>query len=308
MEGSGHSSIHGDFDAVHTSPKTTILTPTTSGPDTAVKARSAQDLNGDTPPGLTPALRKFSLTSPASTANRPSSSPILPSPLSGATKRHLASEPSPLAQDAKRQRMIPPGPANPLQAVTAATPSHHLEKQGSQSLPVTLADTALGSSRNGPIAVDRVRVGVRPIKGAGLRIDTQAAEFPVRLLPRTEPTHEEELYADYVRTHKVLRGELDNLSHELCAANERANTAELRARKAENMRYQANVASFQMLKELEDKHRIDTREQRCGHNMLQKQLEQQLRDCTVLQTRCRTKDRIIAHLRRQLEQERERER
>ena len=311
----GHyDSIHGDFDAVDTTPKTTVPTLTTSGPNATGNAcclqtpLSSRDLNAGNPPGRSPAPPVCLSASPAKNANRPPLRPFLLSPLSGGQKRHFVSELSPLAQVPKRQRMLPSGPANPPQAKTSARPDYHFKNQSLQSIPVISANTALSSAKNGPTSSGEMaveRVGVRQPKGAGLRIDTQAAGLAASLPPRISPTHMEKLYADYVRTHKILRQELDNVTHEIYAANERANRAESQVRKAESMAYQANSANFQKLKELEDKHRTDIYREERRYRWLEVKFAEQRRGVTVLEARCKSLDWTIGELKRELEQERQ---
>lgn len=192
---------------------------------------TGEDLSAGRSPGRSPGFPVFLSASPVSNANRPTQRPHLPSPLSGAQKRQLASEPLPLAQDSKRQRMLPSVPGDLPQVKTVAGSLHHCENQ---VLPVAPAGTAVSISGNAPTSNEEIsldRVDVRKSKGSGLRINTQAAGGTAPRPPRTEPTHGEKLYADFIRTHMALRGELDLLTRELRAANERANEAERRAGK-----------------------------------------------------------------------------
>ena len=79
----------------------------------------------------------------------------------------------------------------------------------------------------------------------------------------------EELYADYFKTHELFRRELDNLVQELTAAKKRADAAELRAQKAENMICRVNYASFAKLKAQEDGHRKENeKQQRVNESLL----------------------------------------
>ena len=342
---SDDDSIHGDFDAVHTTPKNTVPTPTTSRPFAAGNAycfrtpitakdfsagrstgqphafpsanpdntrsaycfptpRTGEDFSAGRQIGGLPAFPAFSSTSPANNANRPTQRSLLPPPLSGAQKRQLASEASPVAQDPKRQRMLSSVPADLPQVKTIAGPLHHCE---TQFLPVIPADTVVSISGNKPTSNAKTvdRVDLRKSKGPGLRINTQAAGFAAPLPPRTGPTHLERLYADFIRTHKVLREELDHLTHELRAANERAHEAELRARKAENMGYQANVANFQKLRELENKHKVELQNSARKYNTLATNLEDQERKNKALEMRCRDLSWTIEKAKEELGQERQ---
>lgn len=198
--------------------------------------------------------------------------------------------------------MLPLEPANSPQAKTATGPSHRFEEEGPQSLSLLPGDSTLSLSRIRPIfgeKTDLNNVSVRQPKGAGLRINTQVAELAAPLPPKTGLTHGEKLIADYVRTHKVLRGELDKLTHELCAANERANMAELRARKAEYLEYQANSAKSHKLKELQ------TQGQK--YKILEIKFEEQYRRSEVLETRCKAFSQIIDGLKGEPKQERQRQ-
>ena len=359
---SGHDNIHGDFDAVNITPKTTTPTPKTtvptlvaSGPNTAGNAyyfpspptandssagrspgqpfafpsagldatrsvycfptpQTAEDPSASRLPGRSPALPVFPSTSPVNNANRPTQRPLLRSPLSFAQKRHLASEPSPPAPETKRQRVLPFVPAHLPQAKIIA---QHCEEQEPRSLPATPAGTAVSLAGNSPTSNEKmamVRLGVRQSKGPGLRINTQAAGLAATPAQRTEPTHGEKLYADFTTIHKALRGELDHLTRELRvrgdslrAANERASEAELRARNAENMRYQANSANFQKLKELENKHRaeIQSRVRKC--QTLETNLDHQRRRNETLEARCKNLNWMIEKLKGELGPERQRQ-
>ena len=340
-------SMHGDFDAVHTTLKTTVPTPTTSrpvtagnaycfrtpltandfsagrstgqpntfpsaGPDTTRSAycfptpRTGEDFSAGRQIGGLPAFPAFSSTSPVNNVNLPTQRSLLPPPLSGAQKRQLMSEPSPLAQDPKRQRMLSSVPADLPQVKTIAGPLPHCE---TQLLPVTPADTIVSISGNKPTSNEKTidRVDLRKPKGPGLRINTQAARFTAPLPPRAEPTHIEKLYAEFIRTHKILREELDNLARELRAADQRAHEAELRARKAENMAYQANAANFQKLREVEAKHKVELQNNARKANMLETNLENQQRKNKSLEMRCMDLTWTIEKAKEELAQERERQ-
>ena len=165
-------------------------------------------------------------------------------------------------------------------------------------------------SENGPTSDEKIavdRVGVRQSKAAGLRIDTQAAGLAAPLPLETEPTHVEKLYADFISTHKALREELDHLTHELRTANKRANEAELRARKAENMWYQANTANFRKLKELEDKHRVEIQSKARKYQTLEINLENQQRRNKALEMRCKDLNWTIEKVKGELGQKRQRQ-
>ena len=278
-----------------------------AGPDAARSVyylptpQTAEDSSAGRPPGRLPAFLGFSSTSPVNNASRPTQRPFLSSPPSGAQKRESALEPSSLAQDPKRQRMLSPIPADLLQAKTTAGPPHHCEKQWPRFLPVTPAGTAVTLSENGPTSNDKMAVdhiSVRQSKAPSLTINTQAASLATSLPSRTSPTHLEKLHADFIRTHQALRIELDHLTHELLAANQRAKDAkllaanhrakdaELRARKAENTAYQANNAHFQKLKELDDKHRAEMQSMVGKYRTLEINLENQRRKYKALEARC----------------------
>lgn len=147
--------------------------------------------------------------------------------------------------------------------------------------------------------MDVNNVGERQSKEAGLRINTQVAELAAPLPPEIELTDGEKLVADYIRTHKVLRGELDKLAYELCAANERANMAELQARKAENLEHQANQANFHKFKELQKQGR--------RYKILETKFEEQRRRLEVFETRCEAFNQIIDELKGETKQERQRQ-
>lgn len=349
---SGHNNIHGDFDAVNITtkttmptPKTTVPTPITSGPNTAGNTyyfptpltaktfsagrppgqpsafpsagldavrsvycfptpRTAEDSSAGRPLGRSPAFLVFSSTSPVNNANRPTQRP---SPLSGAQKRQSALEPSPLTPDPKRQRISSPFPTDLPQAKTAADPPHHCEKQWPRFLPVTPAGTTATLSRNGPTSTEKIavdRVSVRQSKAPSLRINTQAAALATLLPSSTEPTHVDQLYADFIRTHHALRIELDNLTHKLHTANNRAKDAESRARKAENTTYQANNAHFQKLKELGDKHRVEMQSMVGKHQTLEINLENQRRRYRVLEARCEDLKWVIGKVKGEMGEER----
>ena len=151
------------------------------------------------------------------------------------------------------------------------------------------------------------RVDMRKSKGSGLRINTQAVGVTAPRPLRTEPTHGEKLYADFIRTHMALRGELDLLTRKLRAANERANEAERRARNAENMGYQANSANFQKVKELEYKHRVEIQNKARRYQMLAMDLENQQRRNEALEMRCKDLSWMIEKVKEGLEQEQQRE-
>ena len=348
---SGLDSIHGDFDAVQTTPKTMLPTPMTSRPSTAGKAyyfptslttkdfsasrrprqppaspnsgpdatrsaycfptpQTAEDSSAGKSPGRSPALSVFSSTSPVKNANQPTQRPLLPSPLSGAQKRPLASEPSPLAHDQKRQRVLPSVPADLPQVMTIAGPPNHCEEQWPRCLPATPASTVMSLFKNRPSSNEKIdvdRVGVRQSKGPGLKINTQATGLTAPLPLKTEPMRGEKLYADFISTHKALREELDQLTHELRSANKRATEAELRARKAENMVYQTNSASFQKFKELENKQRSEIQSKVRACQMLKINLEEQQRRNKALEMRCNDLNRTIEKVKQELEKERQRQ-
>lgn len=198
--------------------------------------------------------------------------------------------------------MLPLEPANLPHAKTATGPSHRFEKEGPQSFPQLPGDSTLSLSRVRKISgenMDVSNVGVRQSRGAGLRINTQVAESAAPLPPEIELTHGEKLTTDYVRTHKILREELDKLTHELCAANERANMAELRARKAEFLESQANSAKFRKFKELQNQGR--------KYKILETKVEEQHRRLEVLETRCKAFNQIIDEVKGEPKHERQRQ-
>ena len=229
VKASANDSIHSDFDAVHATPKTAAPTLTSQGHEAIGNAcgiptpLTATDFSADRLPKHSPVHPIPSLTSPINHANRPELRELLPPPLPGATKRHITSEPSPLAQSPKRQRILLREPRNLPQAKTTVKPSRHFENQGPQLLPMSPGSPALSLSENGPTSGEKMdvdRVSVRQSKGAGLRINTQAAESAAPLRLKNELTRGEKLYVDYVKNYEEFCREFENLNWELCAANE----------------------------------------------------------------------------------------
>ena len=297
---SANDSIHSDFDAVHATPKTAAPTSTSQGHKAISNAYgiptplTATDLSAEGLPGQSPVHSMCSLTSHNNTANTPELEKLLPPPLPGAKKRQISSETSPLAQSPKRQRVLPPETTNLPQAKTAVGPSRHLEDQGPQLLPMSPEGRALSLSEHGSTSgakMDVDRVNVRQSKGAELRINTRAAESAAPLRPKNEPTRGEQLYADYVKNHEAFRKGLDNLIQELCAANQRADVAELQAvqaQEAANKGYQANFANFKRLKELEESYKADVQSKERRNRMLERKFDEQERELRTLRIRCAT--------------------
>ena len=144
--------------------------------------------------------------------------------------------------------------------------------------------------------MDRNHAGVRQSRGAGLRIDTKAAKTGAPPKPENELTSGEKLVADYFRTHKDFRRELDNLVEKLDAANKRADAAELRTQQAENEVYRANNVGFAKLKFEADNHHKELQRQQSLHANVQ-------RRCDELEQSIRWKNRWIEELKQEVEQE-----
>ena len=297
---SANDSIHSDFDTVHATPTTAAPTSTSQGHEAIGNAYgiptplTATDFSADRLPGQSPVHPIRSLTSPKNHANRPEVRKLLPPPLPGAKKRQISSVPSPLAQSPKRQRILPPELSNLPQAKTAVGLSRNLENEIPQLLTMSPGRPALSLPEDRPTSGEKMnvdRVSVRQSKGAGLRINTEAAKSAAPLQPKNEPTRGEKLYADYVKTHKVFRRELENLIDELCTANERADAAGLRAvqaQEAANKGYQANYANFKRLKELEESYKADVQSKERRNRLLERKLDEQERELKALRIRCAT--------------------
>ncbi len=312
---SDHNNIYGDLDAIHIAPKSTVSTPKSQGrrttgntyyilPKPAVPTPTRQGCQAisnayiqltptDFSARRSPMPSPFAVSSLASPAGftspqfAPHTTPLPSSLPSGAKRRQMPSEPSPLSQSSKRQRVLS-RPVLPSQEVSLlhvkmeADPSPQSETQGPQIPPASVEGLALSLSRNEPVSGEKIdgnHAVVRHSKGAGLRINTKVAELAAPLLPGNETTSGEKLYADYVKTHNEFRRELDNLTHELDAATKRADAAELRIKKAENMVYQANNASFSKLRTQQDRHK--------------KEHETQQRENRSLMTKCYALERSI---------------
>lgn len=327
----GHNSIHSNFDAIHMAPKPAGPTRTSQArrtisnpympPKPAVPTPISQGRHtiSDAPTMLTPgdlSARRpplpssdnamTSLASLAGLTSRQSQlQPIpLPSlPPSGARKRRMPSEPAPLSQSSKRQRVVsrpvsPSEEANQLQVKTAAYSSRQSEIQGLQIPPASAAGSALSLFESGPMPGEKVdgnRAAERQSKGKGLRINTMAAESAAPTLPENETTSEEKLYADYVTTHEEFRKELDNLAHGLNAAKKRADAATLHIQTAENIVYQANNAGFAKLKVQEDKYKKENEAHRRANRLL-------VIRCHTLERKIDEKNQEINELKLELEQ------
>lgn len=303
---SDHDNVHVDLDAVHKTPKT--ATPRLSrGHNVINNAYSiptpvtAKDFSADGSPGRSSGNSKPSLTSTALNTDPRGNrqlKPFLASPLSGVTKRQSSPDPSSPAQGPKRQRMLLSQSAHQPQLKTVAGQSHHFERQGLQLVPTSAERSAVGLSGNGATSGEmreENHVGMRQSRGAGLRINTQAAELAAPPPPRKEPTREEQLYADYVKTHDAFRTELNNLALDLDAAKMRAKMAEVRAREAENMTYKAKNANFTQVQQLTQNHRADIQAQK-----------RKLRiHCKAFEESINEKDKEIIGLKRELQRERQ---
>lgn len=147
-------------------------------------------------------------------------------------------------------------------------------------------------------SMDGNHTGTRQSKGAGLRIDTKAAEPAAPPMPEKEPASAEKLFADYATTHKEFRKELDNLAQKLKNANKRADAAELRSRQAENKVYQANNAGFAQLKLQGDNYQKEIQRQQTWYTSLKIR-------CDALEQSIGGKNLEIEGLKRALEQERQ---
>ena len=218
----------------------------------------------------------------------------------------MPSEPSPLSQSSKRQRVssrpvLPSQEVSLLHVKMEADPSHQSETQEPQIPPASAEGLALSLSRNEPTSgenIDGSHAGVRHSKGAGLRINTKAAEPAAPLPPRNETTSGQALYTDYIKTHDEFRRALDNLAHELDAANERAHAAELRTQKAENTVYQANNARFAKVQTQGDRQKKENERQQRENRSLMTQ-------CHVLERSVDGKNQEIDELKWALGQERQ---
>lgn len=309
----GHGSIHGDFDTMHIVPETALPTRATPLRHTI---NNAQSFPTPVTPGEfaagrlsvpSPGDAMLSLTSPAGDTKQrfcPPPKPFPSSPPSSAKKRQISSEPSPLSESSKRQRMLPAEMANLRHAKTAAGPSRQSEKQGPQVSPASAEEATLILSRMGwtsgeSMDKDSVRVhqSTGQSRGAGLIINTKLAASAVRPPVKIEPTSGEKLVSDYIKTHKEFRKELDNLSHELEVANKRAERTELQVQEAQDMVYRANNDAFAKLKTQEDIHKKEKQRQQLEYKSLRTRYD------TLEQSICE-KSREIDELKWELEQRR----
>lgn len=146
--------------------------------------------------------------------------------------------------------------------------------------------------------MDGNHAGVRQSKGAGLRIDTKAAELAALPTSGNKPTSGEKLYTDYIKTHYEFRKEHDNLDQELRTANERADAAEVRIKQAENHAYQTNKVAFSQLKQRGELYQKEFRKQQNLYTSLRIR-------CDALEQNIGGKNQEIEELKWELEQERQ---
>ena len=307
----GHEYSPSDFNAMQIPPKTAVPTQASLERHTTSNAYSIPTpvTPGDFGAGRSsvpsPGNLMTPLTSIAGYTNRyrylqPSSPP------SGAKKRQMPSGPPPFPQSSKRPRIssrsaLPSIEVDALQSKAAAGPIRQSVEQGPQISPALAKGSALILSTNGRMpreSMDGNHTGTRQSKGAGLRIDTKAAEPAAPPMPEKEPASAEKLFADYATTHKEFRKELDNLAQKLKNANKRADAAELRSRQAENKVYQANNAGFAQLKLQGDNYQKEIQRQQTWYTSLKIR-------CDALEQSIGGKNLEIEGLKRALEQERQ---
>ena len=307
----GHEFLPIDFNAIQIPSKTAAPTQASLGRPTTSNAYSIPTpvTPGDFGVGRSsvpsPGNVMTPLTSTAGYTNRyrylqPSSLP------SGAKKRQMSSGPPPFLPSSKRPRIssrsaLPSIEVDSLQFNEAAGPIRQSVEQGSQISPALAQGSAPILAKNGPMpaeSMDGNRTGARQSKGAGLRIDTKAAESAAPPLPEKEPASTEKLFADYAKTHEEFRNELDNLAQKLKNANKRADAAELRSRQAENKVYQANNAGFAQLKIQGDNYQKDIQRYQTWYTSLKIR-------CDALEQSIGGKNLEIERLKRALEQERQ---
>ena len=218
----------------------------------------------------------------------------------------MPSGPPPFLPSSKRPRIssrsaLPSIEVDLLQPKAAAGSIRQSIEQGPQISPALAEGSALVLARNGHMSdekIDGKRTGARQSKGAGLRIDTKAAESAAPPMPEKEPASTEKLFADYAKTHEEFRNELDTLAQKLKTANNRANAAELRSRQAENKVYQANNAGFAQLKIQGDNYQKDIQRYQTWYTSLKIR-------CDALEQSIGGKNLEIERLKRALEQERQ---
>lgn len=312
IEANRHECILSDSSAMQTPPKTAVIKQAslerrnTSNACSMPTPVTPGDFGASRPFVPSPSIERTPLTSTAgynSTYRHKQPSSIPSWPPAGVKKRQLPSAPPTLSQSSKRPR-IAPRPALPsievdlLQTKPAAGQIRQSVEQGFQILPASAGGSALILSKNAPMSgesMDGHHVGVRQSKGAGLRIDTKAAETGAPPMSKTEPTSDEKLVAEFFQTHQDFRRELDNLAEKLHSANKRADAAELRAQQAENEVYRANNAGFAKLKLSSDNHQKELQKEKSLHHSLQVR-------CNEMEQSIRWKNRWIEELKQELEQ------
>ena len=260
-------SIHGDFDAIHTAPKTTVPSVTSHGRDIAnlpFTVQNPKDINAGRSPAPSSRTLAPSLDSPADSTNRQLY--LLPKVLpSSATldrqKRLMPSEPSPLVPSSKRPRLMPSQPADLLKHNITAGPVGQSVKEGTQLSQPPVERSALDLPENrlkSGQSMDGDQIANRQAGGADLRINTEVAEGTAPPEPEEEPTSLEKLCTDFLETREDLRKKIDDLDSEVTTAKERAVVAERRAHEAENRAYQANNARFSILKQMEARYKKES--------------------------------------------------
>ena len=311
IESNDHEYIPGGFNAMPIPPKT--ATPMQASPDRRTTSNAYSiptpvtpgDFGAGRSCGPSPGNVMTPLTSTAGYTNRYRY--LQPhSPPSGAKKRQMPSGPPPLLPSSKRPRIssrsaLPSIEVDSLQVNAAAGPIRQSVEQGPQTSPALAEGSALILSRNGlrlGESMDGNHTGMRQSKGAGLKIDTKAAESAAPRMPTKESTSAEILFADYAKTHTEFRNEIDNLAQKLRNANKRADAAELRSREAENKVYQANNAGFNKLKLQGDNYQKEIQRHQTWNVSLQIR-------CHAFEQSIGRKNQEIEELKWALEQERQ---
>ena len=264
---SDRDSIHGDFDAIHTAPKTVVSSVTSHGrhmskvPFTVLKPK---DFSAARSPVSSSSTVMPSFNNPADPTDRKRY--LLPKVLSSSAtldrqKRHISSEPSPLFPSPKRRRLMPSQPADLLQPNTIAGPIGQSVKEGTQISQPPVERSALNLSQKGLKSgqnMDGDHVANRQAEGADLGINTEIAEDTAPPEPGEEPTSLEKLCTDFLEIREDLRKKIDDLASEVTNAKERAVVAERSVQEAENRAYQANNARFATLKRMEDQYKKES--------------------------------------------------
>ena len=262
-----HDSIHGDFDAIHTAPKTAVPSVTSHGRDISnipFTVLTPRDFSlGRSPvPSASSMMTTLDSGAVSTQGQRDPPPKVLPSmAMWGRQKRQAPSELSPLFRSSKRPRLMPSQPVDLLQPNTIAGPNRQFVKEGTQTSQAPVETSALNLSRIGSKSCEKIdadHVANPQTEEAGRRTDTEVVERTAPLEPGEEPTSLEKLCTDYLETREDLRKKIDDLASEVTNAKERAVMAERSVQEAENRAYQANNARFVTVKQMEDKHKKES--------------------------------------------------